>query len=216
MEITKSDIIKLIEEKRTDNFSTHLVTIFKRDFRPAGEVRNYEIRVWRQHGWNRTFYPIFKFDFNKEEKLVNISDRLNPAGKVFFAFLCVLFSIPWLYWVFEDFDFLTHWIQVLGWIVFMAILFFIAFKAYQVEKEIQLDQIYEIVDMEVNKTPEKEWSSAKIITRLVMYPLSIFLVIVNILVIIPRGGYLVAIVFFGLIGAYLYSDLKILARGKRK
>jgi len=41
------------------------------------------------------------------------------------------------------------------------------------EKEIQLDQIYELLDIEHSKT-EKEWGWKKVLVRSIMYPLSIF------------------------------------------
>ncbi|MEO1486467.1 MAG: hypothetical protein AAFU57_12015 [Bacteroidota bacterium] len=212
MKVKKSDIAKLIEQEQIDSFSTHLLAILKRDFRSVGEKREREIRVWRQYGWNQFFYPVFTFHFNGEGHLVNVSDRLNQAGKVLFGSLCMLLSIPWLYSFFEHFDFSRHWIQILGWIVFIGIFIFIGFRIYQMEKRIQLDQIYEILDIEVNKKTASEWNTAKIVTRLVMYPLSVFLIVINTLYMIPRGGYLITIVSLGLVGAYLYSDLKILLK----
>ncbi|MDE3744140.1 hypothetical protein [Maribacter polysaccharolyticus] len=214
MEITKSDIVKLIEEKQTDSFTTHLLTTLKWDCRPSGEIRNHEIRVWRQNGWNKIFYPIFKFDLNRDGHLINISDRINPVGRIIYFLFCVLFSIPWLHWVFEDFDISNHWIQFFGWVIFLGIFLLIGFKVYRMEKQIQLEQIYEILDIETDKKIEKEWSWTKILTRLIMYPLSIFLIIVNILFVIPKGQFILTIVSLGLVGIYLYTDLKILMRKK--
>lgn len=214
MEITKSDIVKLIEEKQTDSFTTHLLTVLKWNCRPSGEIRNREIRVWRQNDWNKIFYPIFKFDLNRDGHLINISDRINPIGRIIYILFCALFSIPWLHWVFEDFDILNHWIQIFGWVIFLGIFLLIGFKVYRMEKKIQLEQIYEILDIETDKKTEKEWSWSKILTRLIMYSLSIFLIIVNILFVIPKGQFILTIVSLGLVGVYLYTDLKILMRKK--
>ncbi len=68
------------------------------------------------------------------------------------------------------------------------------------EKNIQLKQIYEILDIETDKKIEKEWSWFKILTRLIMYPLSFILIIVNIMFIIPRGQYILTIISLGLVG----------------
>ncbi|TLF39753.1 hypothetical protein [Maribacter aurantiacus] len=214
MEITKSDIVKLIEEKQTNSFTTHLLAVLKSDCRPSGEIMDREIRVWRQNGWNKVFYPIFKFDLNKDGHLINISDKINPVGRIIYVLLCALFSIPWLNWVFEDFEISSHWVQIFGWVIFLGIFILVGLKVYRMEKKIQLEQIYDILDIETDKKIEKEWSWSKIITRLIMYPLSIFLIIVNVLFIIPKGQFILTIISLGLVGVYLYTDLKILMRKK--
>tara|TARA_R110002050_G_scaffold133381_1_gene255914 strand:- start:88 stop:762 length:675 start_codon:yes stop_codon:yes gene_type:complete len=211
VEITKSDILKLIEVKQMNTFVTHLLTILKWDFRPAGEVRNREIRVWRQNGWNGMFYPIFKFDLNKDGHLINISDRINPVGQIMYFLFCVVFSIPWLNWIFDDFDPLFHWIEILGWVIFLGIFLIIGFKVYRMEKKIQLQQIYEILDIEIeNKEAEKEWGWKKIMVRSITYPLSIFLIFVCIFAAIPQGKYFLTLCILSIIGVYLYTDLKII------
>ena len=192
------------------------MTILKWDFKPTGEIRNREIRVWRQNGWNRMFYPIFKFELNKDAHLINISDRINPVGLIIYVLFCILFSIPWLNWVFEDFDLSNHWIQILGWVIFLGIFLLIGFKIYRMEKKIQLVQIYEILDIEVeNEKLEKEWSWKKILIRLITYPLSFFLIATCFLAAIPQGKYLLALGILTIVGFYLYSDLKIILEKKK-
>jgi len=216
VEITKSDILKLIEVKRTDTIGIHLLTILKSDFRPAGEVRNREIRIWRQNGWNGMFYPIFQFDLNQSGNLINISDRLNPAGKLIFIIFCLVFSIPWLNWILEDSYILEHWTQILGWFVFLSAFILISLKIYKMEKQMQLDQIYGFLDMEIepSETP-KEWGWKRILVRLITYSLSIFLIIVCILAVIPQGKYFLALSTLTIIGAYLYTDLTIILKNKK-
>lgn len=166
--------------------------------------------------WNGFFYPIFQFDFNQDHYLTKISDRINPAGRLFFGLFCILTCIPWFYWVFEDFDLLGHWVQILTGFIFLGVLIIIGFKIYKMEKEIQLKEIYDLLDMEIEHSKtEKEWDWKKIIVRLVMYPLSLFLIFISIFLVIPRGGYIMAIVTLTIVGFYLYSDVKILAQ-KRK
>ena len=131
-----------------------------------------------------------------------------------FILLCALFSIPWLYWVVDDFYITAHWPQIIAWVVFLSIFIIIGFRVYRIEKEIQLDQIYEILDIEINRKPENEWSFGKTLTRLVMYPLSIFLIIVNILLFIPQGQIFLIIGSLGLVGVYIYTDIKIVRRKK--
>lgn len=216
MEISRSDIIKLIEERKTDSFETHLWTIVKRDFRPSGEIGNREIKVWCMDFWNGFFYPIFQFDLNNEGHLIKISNRINPAGRLFLSLFCILTCIPWFYWVFDDFDLLNHWPQILVGFIFLGTLLFIGFKIYKMEKEIQLKEIYELLDIEIeNSATEKEWGWKKVLLRSITYPLSFFLIAVSIFFVLKQGNYFTAIVTLTIVGFYLYSDLKIIFKKKK-
>ncbi|SMG53832.1 hypothetical protein [Arenibacter troitsensis] len=164
MEITKADIVSLIEEKQTDTFLTHLWTILKSDYRPAGEVHNRILKVWKQNGWNSLFYPVFSFELNQQGILENISDRLNSAGKIIFIFVCGLLSLPWLYWVYEDFDPSKYWLLIVGYILLLGALIFIGRKVYKMERNILLEEIFEALEIEYEQPIEKEWSWKKIIT----------------------------------------------------
>ena len=112
MEVTKKDVEKLIELRKENTFLNHLWNVFSRDFRAKGEIGPNEIKMWRQHLWNMTFYPIFIFEFNANNHLINITDKLNPIGKAFIAIiLCGL-----LYLIFPknipEFDFVDNWPMV--------------------------------------------------------------------------------------------------------
>ncbi|WP_180994001.1 hypothetical protein [Arenibacter sp. NBRC 103722] len=95
------------------------------------------------------FYPIFKFQLNTYGHLINISDSINPVGLIIYFVFCALFSIPWLFWIVDDFYPIDHWQQIIGWIIFMGIFLLISSKIYKMEQQIQMDQIYEILEMEL-------------------------------------------------------------------
>jgi len=215
LEITKSDIVKLIEKRETDSFLNHLVNILKWDYQSIGEVRNREIRIWQQNSWNRMFYPIFKLDLNKDGHLINISHSINSAGKVIYILFLITISIIWLHSIFDDFDLSAHIVQISGWFIFITIFLLISFKVYRMEKKIQLENIYEILDMEIeNEQTESEWGWKKILTRLIMYPICLFLIAISFFFIMPTGKIFYMIIPLGIVGVYLYSDLKILLRKK--
>ncbi|RUA29563.1 MAG: hypothetical protein DSY77_15090 [Bacteroidetes bacterium] len=218
MKVSKSDIIELIEDEKTDSFTNHLNAILKWGFRPTGEIQKREIRVWRQNVWNGVFYPIFKFHLNNDGYLVKITDRINPVGLIVYILLCAVVSIPWLYWIFDDYDPASHWIQIITWVVFFGIFGLISFKIYQMEKKIQLSQIYEILEIEVEGDKlEDEWGMKKILLRIITYALSFLLIAVCFIFVIPSGNYLIALATLLIVGVYLYSDLKILLKkGKKK
>ena len=95
--------------------------------------------------------------------------------------------------------------------VFLLIFITIFRKLYQSEKQNQLDEIFEFLDIEVEeKKLEKEWSLKNILIRLFTYPLCLFLIGLNIFLIIPNGQYILALGTFGFVGFYLFADLKMI------
>ena len=215
MEITKKDIEELIEVRKENTFLNQLRNVFSRDFRPKGEIGWNEIKVWKQNMWNDTFYPIFTFELNANNHLTNITDKLNPVGKTIIG----LFIFGFLYFVFPknptEYDFISNWPIIAFIIVFASIFVLLARMIYRFEKQNQLEEIFEILDMEVEKKkPEKEWSFKRILIRLFTYPFCLFLIGLNIFLIIPNGQYILAAGSFIFVGFYLISDLKMIFRKK--
>lgn len=211
MEVTKKDVEKLIEVRKENTFLNHLRNVFSRNLRSKGDVGRNEIKVWKQNKWNSIFYPIFTFEFNANNHLTNITDKLNPVGKTIVG----LFSIAILYFVFSnfstDFDFLQNWLSILIVSIFLLIFITVFRKLYQFENQNQLDEIFEVLDIEVEeKKPEKEWSLKNILIRLFTYPFCLFLIGLNIFLIIPNGQYILALGTFGFVGFYLITDLKMI------
>lgn len=217
MEVTKKDVEKLIELRKEDSFLNHLWNVFSSDFRTKGEINQREIKVWEQNGWNKTFYPIFKFEINSNNHLTNITDTLNPIGKT----LIGLFTIGFLYFIISnylaDFDFFEDSRLILLVFIFPILLVVVSRRIYAFEKQNQLDKIFKILDIEVEeKEPEKEWSLENIFIRLFTYPFCLFLIAINIFVIIPEGYYFLALGTFGCVAFYLITDLKMIFRKKIK
>lgn len=211
MEITKKDIEQLIELRKENTFLNHLLNFFSRDYRPKGKICRNEIKIWNQNIWNVAFYPVFTFELNANNHLINITDKLNPIGKTIIG----LFSIGIIYFVFSnfstDFEFLENWLPILIVSVFLLIFVTVFRKLYLFEKQNQLDEIFEILDIEVEeKKPEKEWSLKNILIRLFTYPFCLFLIGLNIFLIIPNGKYILALGTFGFVGFYLFADLKMI------
>jgi len=216
MEVTKKDVEKLIELRKENTFLNHLWNVFSRDFRPKGEIGRNEIIVWRQNMWNMTFYPIFTFEFNANNHLTNITDKLNPIGKSFIGIIIILF----LYMIFpkslSDFDFIGNWPIITFIIVFAIIIVSVVKMVYKFEKKNQLEYILEFLDVEVEKKkPEKEWSLKNILIRLFTYPFCLFLVGLNIFLIIPNEQYILALGVFGFVGFYLVTDIKMILKNKK-
>ncbi len=213
LEITKKDVEDLIELRKEDTFLNHLWNVFSRDLRPTGEIGFNTIKVWKQNIWNATFYPIFSFEFNVNSHLIKITDKLNPIGKTIIG----IFIIGFLYYVIPknltEFNFIGNWLLIAIISVIALVFILVARMIYRFEKQNQLDEIFELLDMDVDqKIPEKEWSSKNILIRLFTYPFCLFLIGLNIFLIIPDGGYLLAIGIFGFVGFYLIADLKMILK----
>lgn len=215
MEVTKKDIEKLIELRKEDTFLNHLWNVFSNDFRIKGEINQREIKVWQQNNWNKSFYPIFKFEMDSNNHLTNIKDALNPFGKT----LIGLFTIGFLYFILSncsaDFDFFENLRPILIILIFLIFLIIVSRKIYSLEKQNQLDEIFEILNIEVQeKEPEKEWSLKNIFIRLFTYPFCMFIIGINVFLIIPDGHYFLAFGTLIIIGFYLITDLKMIFRKK--
>ena len=216
MEVTKNDVQKLIEIRKEDTFLNHLWTVFSRDMRPNGEINRNEIKVWRQDLWNSSFYPIFTFEFDANNNLTNITDQLNPIGKTFIGLILIgliLLIFPKNLSEFELIDKL-HW--VLFFTVFGFLIVWVARKSYRLGKQNQLEQIFEILDIEVEeKKNEKEWSLKNILIRMFTYPFCAFLIRLNITTIIPNGNYILSIITLFFIVPYFYTDLKLIFKKQK-
>ncbi|SRX73747.1 hypothetical protein [Aequorivita antarctica] len=215
MEVTKKDVEKLIEIKKADSFLNHLWNFISRDYRAQGEISRSFIKVWKQSFWNGGFYPVFRFEFNANNHLINITGKLNPIAKL----LIGLISCGFIIGIFPknptEFDYLSYWLPISVVIIFLFILIFIFRKLYLFEKRNQLDDIFEQLDIEIEeKKPEKEWSAKNILIRLFTYPFCLFLIGINVFLIIPNGQYILALGSLAMVSFYLIVDLKMIFREK--
>jgi len=215
LEINKKEIEKLIEISKKDTFFNHLWNIISRDFSANGEVKQNEIKVWRQNFWNITIYPIFIFKFDSRNHLINITSKLNPVGKLFNG----LIALSFIFFVFpkntSDFEILENW-KILCLIILIVLLAtYFAYKVYSFEKRNQLEQIYEILDIEIEESNNnKERTITKVMTRVLLYPFCIGLIILAVFHLIPTGEIILAIGSLAISGTYLFSDIKILLARK--
>ena len=218
MEVTKKDVEKLIELRKENTFLNHLWNIFSRDMTAKGEVSRNEIKVWRQNMWNLTFYPIFTFEFNANNHLINISTKLNSVGKMIIGFIII--GLIWLIFPknLSDFDIFEKWQMATFLLVFSFLVVWVARKVYRFEKQNQLEQIFEILDIEVEeKEPEREWSLKNVLIRLFTYPFSLFIVFISVWLLFENGirNILQSVIGIGVCGMYLYADIKMIMRAKK-
>ena len=218
MEITKKDVEKLIEIEKENSFLNHLWNIFSRDMRAKGEIKLNEIKLWNQNVWNMTFYPIFTFEFNSKNHLTNITDKMNPVGKAIIGIATIWF----LYLIFPkkptEFNLFDNWKWITLITIFVLLGVIVSRKIYKIERKNQLEEIYEILDIEINeKVPENEWSMKNILIRLFTYPFSIFVIAICVWSLFEEGLKSIFMTIFGIgiCGMYLYSDIKMIMNNKK-
>lgn len=215
MEITKSDIKKLIEVEKADSFFNHLLAVLTRDYRAKGEIKHSEIIVWSQSYWTGVVYPVFTFKLDSKNNLIDITDRLNPVGWIFY-----IGFISFLIFIFTPQDIMnisweSFWPLAVTVILFLGIFILLTTQFYRFEKKQQLNEIFEILDIEVEiEKVEKEWSLKNTLIRLFTYPFCFFLMWLTIFVVIPAGNYGLAIGIAIFVIPYLYIDLKLIMRKK--
>jgi len=218
MEVTKKDVEKLIELRKENTFLNHLWNVFSRDMRAKGQINQNDIKVWNQNIWNMTFYPIFTFEFNTKNHLTNITTELNPVGKTLIGI--ILIGLIWLIFPknLSEFDLADSWQMATFLAIFSFLIVWIAKKLYRFEKQNQLEQIFEILDVETDeKKPEKEWSLKNILIRLFTYPFSIFVISICAWSLFANGIKSIFLTLFGIgiCGVYLYSDIKMIMNNKK-
>jgi hypothetical protein len=213
VEINRKDIEKIIELETENKFLNHLWNIFIRDYRPKGKIENQEIIIWRQSIWNAVFYPIFTFELNSKNYLIKISEKLNPVGKAILGIVISCFIYFVIIKNIVDNNFINNWILILFICVFASIVSLTVRMIYKSEKRNQLNELYEILDIEVTgEKTENESSLKKTLARLLIYPFCLFLIGLSIFILIPGKNYLFSVIIFFLVGFYLFTDLKILLR----
>tara|TARA_R110002049_G_scaffold290250_1_gene473553 strand:- start:7821 stop:8519 length:699 start_codon:yes stop_codon:yes gene_type:complete len=218
MEVTKKDVEKLIELRKENTFLNHLWNVFSRDMRAKGQINQNNTKVWNQNIWNMTFYPIFTFEFNSKNHLTNIRTELNPVGKTLIGI--ILIGLIWLIFPkdLSEFDLADNWQMATFLAIFSFLIVWVAKKLYRFEKQNQLEQIFEILDVETEKKkPEKEWSLKNILIRLFTYPFSIFIVFLSIWFLFEYGikSIIQSILGIGVCGMYLYADIKMIMKAKK-
>lgn len=218
MGVTKKDVEKLIVLRKENTFLNHLWNVFSRDMKSKGEINQSEIKVWKQNFWNIAFYPIFTFKFNTNSHLTNITDKLNPVGKTIIGIAVLVFLNLIFSKNLSEFNIIENWHILTSIIFFVLLVIFVARKVYKFEKNNQLEQIFKILDIEVEeKVAEKEWSLKNILIRLFVYPFSIFVITISFCILFENGikSFFLSLSAIVICGIYLLSDIKMIIKNKK-
>lgn len=215
MQLSKSDILKLVKVRKENTFWNHFLYNSKTDYKIYGKVEKNNIKIWQKTTFAGAFYPVYSFDFNSEQELIKITDKLNPFAQVLRLLFPCIYFFPLISTSLTNFEFKRFLGASIVFLILTLICYLVSNKIYLFEKKEQLNDFYKTLGIKTEEVPEREWSKNKILTRLFTYPFCFALLLVNIFLIIPEGKFLLSIPIFGIVGVYLYSDLKMIFKDKK-
>jgi hypothetical protein len=215
MQITKSDISRLVKIQKADTFWNHFVYSMTFYYKTTGEVKNNSIKIWQKRNTRGIFYPVFTFEFDNQNRLIKITDKLNSYGKATQLIFPFIFFLPLIYTSIIHFELKQF---IIGGTIILFLFLALSLlnrKLYQYEKKEILKEFRKTLNIREEKTSEKEWSRKMILTRLFIYPVCFALIVLNILLLIPEGEFFIAIPTLCIIGIYLYSDLTMIFKTEK-
>ena len=215
MKLYKSDIQKLVKEKKEDTFWNHLLSCFKKDYKLNGEIKINTIKVWQKNHITGLSYPVYTFEFNSKDELIKVTDQLNSFAKFLQLLFPLFFFFPLLSNAFINFEIKRFFASIIIFIFLTFVCYLVSYKIHQYETKEQLSNFYKILSFKTEEKQEKEWNKSKIITRSLIYPFCFGLIILSTFFMIPEGNFLIAILILGIVGVYLYSDLTLIFRNKK-
>lgn len=210
MQLTKSEISKLVKIKKANTFWNHFLYAFKKEYKINGEIKKSTIKVWQRTSMTGAFYPVYTFEFNFENQLIKTTDKLNPFAQLFRLLFPFTYFFPILSTSFTDFEFVRFFVGISIFLILTFACYLVSNEIYKYEKKEQLKEFYKTLGDKTKEETEKEWTRDKILTRLFTYPFCFALILVNIFLLLPEGEFFITIPTLGIVGVYLYSDLKII------
>ncbi|NIK93649.1 hypothetical protein GZ212_15925 [Mangrovimonas sp. CR14] len=234
--VKKKDIEKLIVQNKKSNLTNHWNDAFHYNTtKYSGEIKRNELLIWRSSHFLRGAYPIFHLTFNQNDELNGIRTEKNPyhklLNKITFGFLVVLIS-----GLFLSTDFKMAVIGTIGLLVIVLLLRLVLRNSKKYETKLLTDELKKAIqnielknNSELTNKPKselkqdkvKEWTFAKILTRIILYPFCLFILYLCIQMILnpdPNHPRQRPLGIFGIIvvGGYLVADITIIVKNLMK
>lgn len=164
--------------------------------------------------WISGGFPVFKFEFDENHILTNISAEKNLFAK-YSSFILFIPIISLIVFSFININFsITGLILPLLFIFVLIVLYFVTSHIYNYEKKQLLIELYNRLDIEFEKEKTKEFTIQKLFTRIIMYPLCILLIAVCLFII--RDAPIPALIGIILPSIYIITDIMILFKRNKK
>ena len=145
MQLTKSDILKLVKVKKANTFWNHFLYALKKDYKINGEIKKNFIAIWQKGNMTGAFYPVYTFEFNSENQLIKTTDRLNPFGRILQLSFPFTFFCPLILTAVNDFKMAKFLVSTTLFFILTLAFILIINKIYKFEKIQQLREFDEIL-----------------------------------------------------------------------
>lgn len=223
----------IIELEKPSSFVNHLLSNISYSDQIIADIQNQNYQLWKSDRWSRLMYSVFYINFNQDGRIIKIRERLNPVGQgikyLYFGFVLFLYG----YLIYDtltfppDVFYLGYFIPLIALLVF----FYAVCKGFgygrRIEKNRMIDYLKIVIGLETAESLQEknesksEWTGGRILTRMILYPLCIFLIFVSLYMLFFDEGpkstknYSAGLYALVLSSTYLVIDLLILIK-KRK
>lgn len=215
MHITKTEVKQLIEVHETGTFKTHFFGAFSNKNKVIGISSSNEIQIWQHTRKTRITYSIFTFTFNEQQYLIGIKAQLNIFAKMLYVGLISFFLILFISKGFSIYQQDSFWIITLVEIIFLLLFILVTTKIYTLQRNQQLQDIYDLLNIEFIESPVKETSLGSMLLRCISYPLALVTLYTSIFYFFPNQQYLYATFGTVIVSAYLIIDIMLLFKKKK-
>jgi hypothetical protein len=224
LKVQKEDIESRLDKRRKDTFWGHFLTFFSFE-EIFADVEKDRISVWRKRIKGGVLYPVFIFEFNSDDELIRVREKLNDLGRLNYFLIPLTFSFSFWNFLFDDFDIDKLIFTIGAMIAFTVLWFFVSRLFYRFEKSEAKEYYFELFEIEEDSEErefEKEWSFKNTVFRVFIYLFCLLIISIGIGVIfgtirgeVSLDGLLGGVLGLGIALVYIGSDLKILF-GRRK
>lgn len=212
-------MIKHIHTYKKNTLLTHFWFINDRPFTGHIDGINNSIYLWSSSFWARKVYPVFKLSFDKEDKLINIEHSINKFGK-FTTYLAIgLYVLVIIYIIYNAklTQAFTSFLVVSSLVLF--ILIFLPKSIYRFETGVAYKKLCDVIGIDITPTILKKkeaFTFSKVLSRLILYPLSLILIFISCYFFFPEHQYKYGIlgILIGL--SYLVSDILLIIIAKKR
>ncbi len=234
--VEKKDIEKLILQNKKSTLKNHWNdAFFYNTTKYSGEIKPNELLIWRSSHFLRGVYPIFHLTFDQNNELNGIKTEKNPYHKLLNK-ITIGVLIVFILGLFFSTNIKTAISGTIGISVVLLLLRLVLGKAKKYETKLLTDELKGAIEnIEQSNNPElinkpkseskqekvKEWTFAKVLTRIILYPFCLFILYLCIQMILnpdPNHPRQRPLGIFGIIvvGGYLVADITIIVRNLMK
>lgn len=196
----KERIDEFAKLEMESSYINHFLCNFNKEDKVKVHKLGSTYKIWKSDKWSRFLYSVFTMRFNVEGSIVEITEDINPIGKIikylFLGFVGLIFA----YFI-RDYILYPYDEYFLGDFMLLGVIGLFLFAVYKgvafgrrTEKNMMQDQIKIAIGLETQESiqlkidAQSEWTGGKILTRIIMYPLCLFLIFVSVYMLFFEGA----------------------------